>query len=149
STLLAMTADLTREENRTKAMAIIGMSIGFSFSLAMLIGPLLTQWMPVNSLFFIAMVLGLVGLIILYGIVPTPINVSWHRDTEPELASCLKLLFVPELAKLNVGIFILHVIFTASFVVLPISLFHFIGLETHQQWQLYLPTLLVAFVFVL
>jgi MFS family permease len=58
-------------------------------------------------------------------------------------------LFVPELAKLNIGIFILHAIFTASFVVIPISLLHFLSLETDQQWLLYLPTFLVAFVIVL
>jgi MFS family permease len=149
STLLAMMADLTREEQRTKAMAIAGISIGFSFSIAMLIGPLLIRWMPINMLFLIATFLGLIGMIIIYVVVPTPPTVSWHRQTGPELSSFLKLLIEPELAKLNIGIFILHAIFTASFVVVPISLFHFAGLPASQQWQLYLPTLLVAFVIVL
>lgn len=146
STILALMADLTRENQRTKAMAIAGISIGFSFSIAMFIGPVLTQWMPVNGLFFIAMTLGLAGIIVLVTCVPTPRAIHWHRDTEPELKSFLKLLVNPELAKLNSGIFILHAIFTASFVVIPISLKQFMGFAASSQWEIYLPTLLAAFI---
>lgn len=146
STIMALMADLTREDQRTKAMAIAGMTIGFSFSVAMLIGPLLTKWMPVPNLFLIASCFGIVGLIVLWRAVPTPMVSTWHRDTEPELKSFLKLLASPDLAKLNIGIFILHAIFTASFIVIPINLYHFIGLASSQQWILYLPTLLAAFV---
>lgn len=146
STILAMMADLTSEEQRTKSMAIVGMSIGFSFSLSMLVGPLLTKWISVNDLFFLAIVFSSLAILILYTLVPTPVVERWHRDTEPELASFCKLLFAPELAKLNSGIFILHAIFTASFVVIPISLYTHIGLETNHQWQLYLPALLLAFI---
>lgn len=145
STTLAMMADLTREDQRTKAMAISGITIGFAFSIAMFIGPVLTKWMSVNDLFFIATCFGLLAITLLYTSVPTPLNVTWHRDTEPELKSFLKLLVDPELAKLNIGILILHAIFTASFVVIPITLKQFMGYEANQQWLLYLPTLLVAF----
>lgn len=144
STILALMADLTSEEQRTKSMAIAGISIGFSFSAAMLIGPLLITWLSVSDLFFIATVLGLVGIAILYLSVPNPPALSWHRDTEPELHSFLKLLVAPELAKLNAGIFILHAIFTASFVVLPIALYRFVGLNASEQWMIYLPTLFIA-----
>ncbi len=126
STLLALMADLTREEQRTKAMAISGITIGFSFSIAMLLGPILSKWMPVNYLFLVATSLGLVGILVLYTLVPTPLTMSWHRDTEPEFSSFLKLLVDPQLAKLNIGILILHAIFTASFVVIPISLLQFV-----------------------
>ncbi len=146
STILALMADLTREDQRTKAMAIAGISIGFSFSIAMFIGPVLTRWMPVNELFFISMAMGLLGILILAISVPTPLSVNWHRDTEPELKSFLKLLVNPELARLNCGIFILHAIFTASFIVIPISLKQFAGLEANRQWEIYLPTLLAAFI---
>lgn len=148
-TILATLADLTREEQRTKSMAITGMTIGFSFSVAMFAGPVLTQWMPVHGLFFLAAACGVVAILVLYLFVPTPEHVSWHSDAEPELKSFWKLLLMPELAKLNSGIFILHAIFTASFVVIPISLFHFEALEANQQWLIYLPTLLVAFVIAL
>jgi len=149
STILALMADLTREDQRTKAMAISGITIGFSFSVAMFVGPVLTKWMTVNNLFFIAVVFGLAGILILYTSVPTPLSTKWHRDTEPELKSFLKLLTAPELAKLNIGIFILHAIFTASFIVIPISLYHFAGLASDRQWLLYLPTLLGSFIIAL
>lgn len=143
STIMALMADLTRENQRTKAMAIAGMTIGFSFSVAMFIGPVLTLWLSINNIFFMAAMLGLVGIFILYQSVPTSVNLRWHRDTEPELKSFLKLLVAPELAKLNLGIFILHAIFTASFVIIPITLHQFADLKS---WQLYLPTLLIAFI---
>lgn len=146
STIMALMADLTREDQRTKAMAITGMTIGFSFSVAMFIGPVLTQWFSISHLFFLALLFGGIGIVILFTSVPTPVTLSWHRDTEPELHAFLKLLIAPELAKLNTGIFILHAIFTASFVVLPISLKQFVGLASNEQWKIYLPTLLIAFV---
>ena len=146
STILALMADLTTEEQRTKAMAISGITIGFSFSLAMLIGPLLIKWLAVNDLFFVAALLGLVAILVLFISVPTPTHLRWHSDTEPELQSFLTLLVSPDLAKLNIGILILHAIFTASFIVIPISLQHYAGLSADHQWGLYLPTLLVAFV---
>jgi len=146
STILALMADFTREDQRTKAMAISGMTIGFSFSVAMFLGPLLTRWMNINELFFLAALFGSFGIILLYTTVPHPSHLSWHRDTEPEFNSFLSLLTAPELAKLNVGIFILHAFFTASFIVIPIGLYHFSGLPANQQWFLYVPTLIVAFI---
>lgn len=144
STILAMMADLTTEEHRTKAMAISGITIGGAFSSAILIGPLLIKWLAVNDLFFISGALGLIAIFILYKIVPSSITHTWHRDTEPELKIFFKLLFAPELLKLNCGIFFLHAIFTASFVVMPISFLHDLHLPAHEQWLLYFPTLIIA-----
>lgn len=146
STLLAMMADLTSEEQRTKSMAIAGMTIGFSFSLAMLLGPVLTQWISVNELFLLAAALSLVAIAILYFFVPHATTLCWHRESEPELRSFLVLLTHPDLAPLNMGIFILHAIFTASFVVIPIMLFHEAKLPVNQQYYYYLPALLCAFI---
>lgn len=145
STILACIADLTRENQRTKAMALAGITIGFSFSAAMFIGPVLTQWLPVNSLFFLAAAFGLMGILVLTIYVPHPAHTHWHGDTEPEFNSFIKLLFHAELAKLNIGIFILHAIFTASFVVIPINLSH-MGFSSQEQWEVYLPALLTAFI---
>lgn len=146
STILALIADLTREDQRTKAMAISGMTIGFSFSIAMFLGPFLTKWLTVPELFLIASVFGAIGILILWQAVPTPKISTWHRDAEPELKAFYKLLISPDLAKLNAGIFILHAIFTASFIAIPINLLHLVGLAASRQWILYLPTLLVAFI---
>ncbi|OGT60892.1 MAG: hypothetical protein A3F14_02860, partial [Gammaproteobacteria bacterium RIFCSPHIGHO2_12_FULL_43_28] len=147
STILAMIADLTREDQRTKSMAITGMTIGFSFSLAMVLGPLLIKWMAVSGLFITAACFAIVGMVLLFTAAPTPRQLRWHGDTEPELKSFVKLLINPDLAKLNSGIFMLHAIFTASFIVIPISLYHFAELPTDQQWSMYLPTLLAGFIF--
>ena len=146
STILALMADLTREEQRTKAMMVVGMTIGASFSIAMFLGPVLTKWITVGELFYLAAALAVFAAVILYTNVPTPIKLSWHRDTEPEFTSFMRLLFEPQLARLNIGIFILHAIFTASFVVIPIALHQTTGLDTSRQWEIYLPALLIALV---
>lgn len=145
-TILAMMADLTREDQRTKAMAIAGMTIGASFMIAMLIGPLLAAHFAVSGLFYLAALMGIFTVILLYSVVPNPVKISWHPDTEPELHSFLQLLVMPALARLNAGIFILHAIFTASFIVIPISLHQIAGLGADEQWRIYVPELLIAFI---
>lgn len=142
STIIAMIADLTREEQRTKAMAIAGMTIGMSFALAMVLGPLFANWI---NLFWLAALFGAIAIVLLFVWVPTPVHSSWHSDAEPELTQFSSLLREPELLRLNAGIFILHAVLTASFVILPLSLQNLAGLASHQQWKLYLPTLIVAF----
>ena len=148
STIMAYVADHTRENQRTKAMAIAGITIGCSFSLAMFVGPILVQWLTVNGLFFLAAFLGFICIGVLY-LTPSCSHHRWQRESEPELRSFMRLLISPELAKLNIGIFTLHAIFTASFIIIPIGLQQFAGLETSQQWQIYLPALLAAFILAL
>jgi MFS family permease len=146
STIIAMIADLTREEQRTKAMAINGITIGMSFSLAMILGPVAVSFIQVNGIFWLAALFSVMAIIMLITIVPTPEHSSWHSDAEPELAQFSALLKEPQLARLNVGVFFLHAIFTASFVVIPIGLQKLAGLPGNKQWQIYLPALLLAFV---
>lgn len=142
STLIALLADLTRTNQRTKAMAIVGMTIGLSFSLAMIAGPIFYNWM---NLFWLAALFGLVAFFILFTQVPVPAHETWHEDAEPELSQFFSLIKQPELSRLNLGIFILHTVFTASFIVLPLSLQNLMGISGDNQWKLYLPTLLLAF----
>lgn len=142
STIMAMIADLTRPEQRTKAMAIAGMTIGFSFSLAMMLGPILSNWV---NLFWLAALFGLLAIVLLFIWVPKPHMASWHEETEPDLGHFSSLLKQPELMRLNAGIFLLHAVFTASFVIIPLSLQNLAGLAGNQQWLLYLPTLIAAF----
>lgn len=142
STIMAMVADLTREEQRTKAMAICGMTIGGSFALAMILGPIFANGI---NLFWLATVFGCLAIVLLYTWVPTPVQPSWHSDAEPEFTQFRKLLKVPELIRLNLGIFILHAVLTASFVILPLSLQNLAGLKGSEQWLMYLPTLIIAF----
>lgn len=142
STIIAMVADFTREEHRTKAMAISGMTIGASFALAMILGPIFTNWI---NLFWLAALFGGFALALLYSWVPSPIKPTWHSDTEPAFTQFSALLKEPELVRLNFGIFILHAVLTASFVILPLSLQNLAGLKGDQQWLMYLPTLIIAF----
>jgi MFS family permease len=146
STIIAMIADLTRENQRTKAMAINGMTIGVSFSLAMILGPIVASVIQVSGIFWLAVFFSFIGIFLLVAVVTTPSQSSWHSDAEPEPAQFLTLLKEPELARLNIGVFLLHAIFTASFVVIPISLQHYAGLPGAHQWYLYVPTLLLAFI---
>jgi predicted MFS family arabinose efflux permease len=146
STIIAMIADLTREEQRTKAMAINGMTIGMSFSLAMILGPLLVTFIQVSGIFWLAALFSIIAIVMLITIVPKPEHTSWHSDAEPEPAQFLTLLKEPQLARLNIGVFFLHAVFTASFVVIPIGLQKLAGVPGNKQWQIYLPALLLAFV---
>lgn len=145
STLLALMADLTTEEQRTKSMAIAGITIGFSFSLAMLLGPLLTKWISVSHIFVLSGALGCLGILLLYIWTPTPHQIRLHHENEPAWKGWVKIFSSPQLANLNLGIFILHAVFTASFIAIPLSLNQFIHLGLNRQWILYLPSLLVAF----
>jgi len=127
-------------------MAISGMTIGLSFALAIIIGPLLAQWLAIQHLFWLAFLFSFIAIVILYTWTPQPQSLTWHAETEPELKLFFTLLKNPDLLRLNSGIFFLHAIFTASFVVLPISLNSHLGLSGQEQWKLYLPILLLAFV---
>jgi MFS family permease len=115
---IALATDLTRESQRPKIMAIIGITIGASFSLAMMLGPLLNQWFDVPGIFWISAGLGLAGLAILVFLVPAapPPIVS----TAPAFRQLILLFKDPALTRLNMGVFILHAIFTANFVVVPL-----------------------------
>jgi MFS family permease len=145
STIMAMLADLTREEQRTKAMAITGMTIGLSFAIAMIIGPLLTTWISFHNLFWLAVFFSFTAIFILYAWTPKPQILAWHPEAEPEVRQFINLMKNKELLRLNSGIFFLHAILTASFVVLPIAMHTFLGLSSHEQWKLYVPILFIAF----
>lgn len=146
ATLLAMLSDLTSDEHRTTSMAIAGITIGLSFSLAMLAGPFLTAYMSVRGLFLIAGILGIAAIFILLRWVPDVTKPSWNREAQPELASFRQLFLQPTLWRLNYGIFILHAVFTASFMVIPIGLEKFAQTTLHHQWSIYVPALLPAFI---
>lgn len=145
STLIAFVADLTREENRTKAMAVIGMVIGLSFSVAMVLGSLLSAWFSIHAVFWLSLVLALFGLIILALWVPKPVQCIHHTDSQPVLSLFKKVLSHPELLRLDIGIFCQHAILTAVFIAIPIALKNVVGLPASQQWLLYLPVMALSF----
>ncbi len=146
STLIALLADTTMEENRLKAMSVIGMTIGFSFMGAMVLGPLFNDWVGLSGVFWIAAGLGLMSLLLLR-VVPTLAIHPLHQDCEPVISQFKTVLKMPELLRLNCGIFILHAMLMALFIVIPMALVGDLGFREDEQWMVYLPVLLAAAVF--
>jgi len=142
--VLALTADLIREEHRLKTMAILGMTIGLSFVVALIIGPWLNQWLGVPGLFWLTAVFAGISLILLLTLVPQPITLRVHKDSEPNIKQLKQLLKDPQLLRLDIGILLLHMILTALFVVLPLSLQT--QLESSYHSYLYLVVLVLAII---
>ena len=146
--IMALAADLTRDQQRTKAMALIGMSIGLAFSLAFVAGPLLDTMIGVSGIFILSAVLAVLAMIVLYLMVPTPQFSSFHSDAEVSLAMLREVLRDHNLLKLNIGIFILHTVMMSNFIVVPLALHDIAGLASPQHWQIYLPVLLASAVLI-
>jgi len=145
--VIALTADLTREEHRTKAMAMIGMTIGVSFTISMVLGPLLGHVIGVSGIFWLTGGMALFSILFLYLVVPDPKRQVHHRDAEVTAGMFASVLRNRELQRLDFGVFVLHASLTAMFVVLPMVLMdaqHPL-LESASQWKLYLPVMGGAF----
>lgn len=141
--IMALVADLTQEVHRTKAMALIGISIGVSFGVAISTGPLIAAFIGVEGIFWITALLSLAAIVVILFWVPDPIQSKIHRDAELIPSQMIHVLKNPELLRLNYGIFILHMILTASFVVIPL-LMRDAGLLGSQHGQVYLPVFVVS-----
>ena len=144
SAIMALAADLTREEHRIKVMASIGMSIGLSFALALVFGPMLHGLFGVEGIFWITSILAVGGIIVAKFLVPTPVITRFHRDAEVEISWFRQALSDPQLLRLDTGIFILHFILVSMFVVMPGVLRDQLGFELEEHWKLYLPALFFA-----
>ncbi len=145
STILALAADLTREQHRTKIMATIGVTIGIAFTLGMVLGPVLNSLIGVTGIFWTTAVLGVVAMGIVVGVVPAPRSHLRHRDIGVETASFSKVLGNPELLRIDLGIFIMQFVLTSNFVALPVVLAHTTHVATDKSWELYLPIMVFAF----
>lgn len=141
----ALLADLTREENRTKAMAMIGMSIGTTFAVSLVLGPLLAHWIGVNGIFALTGVLTLMALVGVKYIIPDPVVSRFHSDTETNTGRLKDVLRNPQLLRLNYGIFALHGAQMAMFVVIPFALISTGHLDKQHHWQVYLPVTIIGF----
>lgn len=142
--VMALAADLTRDEHRTKAMAIIGMSIGLSFSLALVAGPIVDHWIGLSGIFWLTAALAIGGIGVLFTLVPTPVTSLVRRDAEPVPAQFAQILRDGQLLRLDFGILILHMILTAGFTVLPLLLRDYGDLPSSRHWWVYLPVLLLS-----
>ena len=143
--VMALLSDLTREQNRTKAMAFIGVSFGVTFAIAMVVGPIVTHLLGLHALFWMIAVLATLGIIITLLIVPSTTEHVLNRESGMVKGSFRKVLANPKLLKLNAGILFLHILLMSSFVALP-GEFEQAGFPASEHWKVYLVTMLIAFV---
>ncbi|MGB2173162.1 MAG: MFS transporter, partial [Porticoccaceae bacterium] len=141
STLMALVTDLTAEQNRTKAMASIGGSIGISFAIAMVLGPIVAASFGLAGIFWLTAVLGLIGAVIVFRAIPKTFSMRQNRETQTDLQQLGHLLREPSLMRLNIGIFLLHLNLMASFVVIPTLLVQQLDIDPDQLWWVYLSLL--------
>ncbi|WP_241607897.1 MFS transporter [Rosenbergiella australiborealis] len=143
--VMALLSDLTREQNRTKAMAFIGISFGVTFAIAMVIGPIVTHLLGLHALFWMIAVLATLGIIITLVIVPSTTEHVLNRESGMVKGTFRQVLANPRLLKLNAGILFLHILLMSSFVALP-GEFEHAGFPPSEHWKVYLATMLIAFV---
>ena len=143
--VMALTADLTREEHRTKAMAMIGITIGITFSISMVLSPILNSWIGVPGIFAMTGVLALLAMGVVKFVIPDPVITRFHSDTEASGKQFSNVLRNPELLRLDFGIFSLHAILMSVFMQVPFVLERN-GLALAQHWYVYLPVMFIAFV---
>jgi len=143
--VMAMAADLTREEHRTKAMAMIGSTIGLAFAFSLVASPWLNGIIGVPGLFAMTGVLALAAMWVVWRVVPQiPDTPSAARSSG--VREFWRAVIDPQLARLNYGIFALHAVLMALFIVVPFAL-RDAGLPLSDHWQVYLPVMLGSFVF--
>jgi len=139
--VMALAADLTQEVHRTKTMAMIGASIGLSFAVAMVAGPILADFAGIQSIFWVTAILAVIALLLVLYVVPNPLESKVHPDAESVPSQFKDVLLNCDLLRLDFGIFILHLVLMASFIIIPLQL-RATGLAQSLHWQVYLPVLL-------
>lgn len=145
STVLALVADLTRDEQRSKAMAFMGLIIGLSFMLAMVLGPFVNALYALSGIFWLSACFALTGILLLYTIVPKPPKPYLDEAVEASPRRFQAVLKNKALLHLDISIAIQHALFTALFIAIPILLTHDLKLSPPQQTGLYLIVLILAF----
>ena len=138
----ALLADLTRDEVRTKAMALVGGSIGLMFALSLVVSPVLTAWIGFSGLFWLTGAMALLGVgVVIWGAPPAPPQalVQGRGRLSDVLAHA-------DLMRLNLGVFVLHAVQLAMWLAVPALLVQ-AGLDKSRHWQVYLPAVLLSFLF--
>ena len=141
--IMALAADLTSKECRTKAMACIGISIGAAFSIAFILGPILYAYIGIKGLFYLSACLSILAIITLLTIVPSPTK-KMRNVNPPNLRDIKSVLVNTSLIKLDISIFSSHLILMANFVAIPITLRDSMQLATISHWQVYLTAIFTS-----
>ncbi|MBF7688952.1 MFS transporter [Acinetobacter rathckeae] len=143
--VMALLADVTREEQRTKAMAVMGMSIGLSFVVAFSIGPWLTSVLGISGLFWVTTVMGLLAILMLLLV---PKTTRHHQNFEQGYLKQLKnVLSMADLNRLHFSVFSLHLLLTAMFIYVPSQLIEYAQIPLAKHGFVYLPLLLIGVLF--
>ncbi len=143
--VLALASDLTREEQRPKVMAVIGMTIGLSFAVAMILGPLIAAQAGLSGIFWFTAGLAVCGVLIVSLLVPKAVSQASGAEALAKSGFIADLFRHPQLMQLNLGVLVLHLLLTAVFVVVPQRLLDQ-QLASDSHWQVYLPVLIGAFI---
>lgn len=144
--VISLTADLTRDSVRTRAMAIIGITIAVTFAASLIAGPLLKAWIGVPGIFALTGVLAIAAIAVVRYAVPDPEQSSNERDVAP--GQLARVLADAQLLRLNFGTFALHAVLMALFTQIPFAL-RDAGLAAERHWVVYLPVLMVSLVLML
>ena len=142
--VMALAADLTREEVRIRIMAIIGMSIGASFMISMVIGPVIAAEFGLRLLFWLTAGLAILGILVIVFVTPSPPRQGFHRDAQLSVKDVGRIIGDIELLKLGFGVFVLHLVLAATFVVFPLVLQQNLMVEESLHWRTYLPVFAVS-----
>ena len=145
STIMALLSDLTTEQNRTKAMAAVGGSIGISFAISMILGPVLANQWGLSGLFWIAAALSVIGIAVLILFIPTPSTHVHNAEAEAVPNMFGQLLRDGELLRLNLGIGVLHFAQMASWVAVPVLLEQSLHFPRSDHWMIYLGAMGLSF----
>lgn len=142
--VMALAADLTRDSQRTKSMALIGISVGAAFLLALVAGPMIAAAAGLSGVFWATALLALFAVALLYGVVPAGGEPAFRAEVNARAGGLPVVLRHPDLLRLDFGVLILHFILTASFVVLPVILESQLAVARADHWMVYVPVLLLS-----
>lgn len=138
----AMIADSTREQHRTKAMALVGMTIGLSFIISLIAGPTLGHLIGVPGIFRLTGVLALLGIAVVVWIVPDAPMVTHAEETQGHWA---RDVFTAALLRLDFSIFVVNFLQVSLFLVVPMALIRHVGIPLRHHWMVYLPVTVLSF----
>lgn len=143
--IMALATDVAREKARPMVMAVIGVAIGFSFYIAVLVGPVITARFGISSIFWLTAIGAFVSIPMLFALVPNAVKTAASSDLVPNKKGLIQLAVKSQLWRLNVSVFLLHLAITLLFVPFP-KLLSSIGFELGKQWEVYLPVLVISIV---
>ncbi|GAA0296137.1 MFS transporter [Psychrosphaera haliotis] len=146
SAVLALAADVTREEQRPKVMAVIGMCIGLSFSVALVLGPMVAESFGLSGVFYLTAVLAIVGIVVVLTLVPNSVTKAKSGEITASSSQLFTMMCNRQLLRLDFGVLVLHLMMTSMFIAIPV-LFSNSGFLVSDHWVAYLPILLLSFVF--